>query len=108
MSIGYHVDEGIAHVLIDRPDKLNAMTLAMYDELGRAFLRARDNASVREVLLSGRGDRAFCAGADLAESIPALAEGRVDITAWDDARIDSARSACTRWACSTPWCRGRR
>ncbi|MEF7613302.1 enoyl-CoA hydratase/isomerase family protein [Aquincola sp. MAHUQ-54] len=87
MAIRYHVDGAIAHVGIDRPDKLNAMTLAMYEDLGRAFLRARDDDAVRVVLLRGAGDRAFCAGADLTESIPALAEGRFDISRWDDAHL---------------------
>lgn len=87
MTIRYHVDGAIAHLRIDRPEKLNAMTLAMYDELGQAFLRARDDDAVRVILLTGAGDRAFCAGADLTESIPALAEGRFDISRWDDAHL---------------------
>lgn len=87
MSILYDVHEGIAHIRIDRPDKHNALTLAMYDALGQAFLRARDDDQVRVVLLSGTGERAFCAGADLTESIPALAEGRIDISQWDDAHL---------------------
>jgi len=87
MTIRYHVDGAIAHICIDRPDKLNALTLTMYEDLGRAFLKARDDDAVRVVLLSGAGDRAFCAGADLTQSIPALAEGRFDISRWDDAHL---------------------
>lgn len=87
MAIRYEVREAIAHVRIDRPDKLNSLTLAMYDELGRAFLRARDDEAVRVVMVTGTGERAFCAGADLTESIPALAEGRFDISRWDDAHL---------------------
>jgi enoyl-CoA hydratase len=43
------------------------------------------------VVLAGAGDRAFCVGADLIESIPALASGRMDITAWDPAHLKGAR-----------------
>jgi enoyl-CoA hydratase/carnithine racemase len=83
--VTYTVDDGVALVTIDRPDKLNALTLGMYDELGRAFDRARDDEQVGVVVITGAGDRAFCVGADLHESIPALAEGRFDISRWDGA-----------------------
>lgn len=87
MGIAYRVDEGIAHVRFDRPEKLNALTLAMYDALGQAFARAHEDPEVRVVLLGGNGERAFCVGADLEESIPALAEGCFDISHWDGAHL---------------------
>ncbi len=83
--VTYTVDDGVALVVLDRPDKLNALTLRMYDELGQAFDRARDDEHVGVVVVTGAGDRAFCVGADLHESIPALAEGRFDISHWDGA-----------------------
>jgi 2-(1,2-epoxy-1,2-dihydrophenyl)acetyl-CoA isomerase len=55
---------GIAHVALDRPDKLNAFTATMGDELLDAFRRARGDPAVRAIVLSGAG-RAFCAGVDL-------------------------------------------
>lgn len=87
MSIDYTKDGHIATVRINRPDKLNALTLAMYDDLGRAFFEIKDDDEVRAVVLTGAGDRAFCVGADLTESIPALASDRFDISAWDPAHI---------------------
>lgn len=87
MSIAYAVDAGIATIRIDRPDKLNALTLAMYEELGAAFDRANADDAVRVILLGGSGERAFCVGADLTESIPALAEGRFEISEWDRAHV---------------------
>jgi len=87
MGILYDVDAGIATIRIDRPEKLNALTLSMYDELGHAFSRAGEDPEVRVVLLCGSGERAFCVGADLSESIPALAEGRFDISEWDGAHL---------------------
>jgi 2-(1,2-epoxy-1,2-dihydrophenyl)acetyl-CoA isomerase len=55
---------GIATVTLHRPEKLNAYTTEMGDEVVAAFAAARDDASVRAVILTGEG-RAFCAGVDL-------------------------------------------
>jgi enoyl-CoA hydratase len=87
MSIAYQLQDGVATIRLDRPAKLNAMTLAMYDELGRAFKAAAEDDAVRVVILTGAGERAFCAGADLKESIPALARNEIDISAWDAAHL---------------------
>ena len=87
MAITYQVAEGIAHVRFNRPEKLNALTLAMYEALGHAFAQANDDPEVRAILLGASGDRAFCVGADLGESIPALARGHFDISEWDGAHI---------------------
>ena len=80
MSIDYARDGAVATIRLDRPGKLNALTLAMYDDLGRAFQEANRDDSVNAIVLTGAGERAFCVGADLTESIPALAEGRFDIS----------------------------
>lgn len=87
MSIAYAVEDGVAEIRFDRPDKLNALTLAMYDELGAAWHAAASDDAVRAIVLTGSGDRAFCVGADLTESIPALASDRFDISAWDPAHV---------------------
>lgn len=85
MGITLEREGAVAVIRFDRPDKLNALTLAMYDELAESFAEVRDDASITAAVLTGRGDRAFCVGADLGESIPALAEGRFDISRWDGA-----------------------
>jgi enoyl-CoA hydratase len=77
----------VATLTIARPDKLNALSLSMYEELGRAFAELRDDPGIRAVVLTGAGEKAFCVGADLTESIPALASGRFDISAWDPAHL---------------------
>jgi len=89
MSIAYDLQDGIARITFDRPAKLNALTLAMYDELGCAFKAAAEDDRVRVVILTGAGERAFCVGADLKESIPALARNDIDISAWDAAHLKS-------------------
>ncbi|MBL8271147.1 enoyl-CoA hydratase/isomerase family protein [Steroidobacter sp.] len=87
MSIAYDLQDGIARITFNRPAKLNALTLAMYDELGAAFKTAAEDDRVRVVILTGAGERAFCVGADLTESIPALARNDIDISAWDPAHL---------------------
>lgn len=84
---GIHLERraGIGLITIDRPEKLNAMTLSMYDDLGAAFAEVRDDAGIGVAVLTGAGERAFCVGADLSESIPALTEERFDISEWDAA-----------------------
>lgn len=64
-TIRWHLDEdGIATITLDRPDALNAFTVAMADELEDAFVRAAEDDAVRAVVVTGSG-RAFCAGMDL-------------------------------------------
>ena len=59
------VTDGIAHVRLDRPDKLNALTLGILDDLVATAHRLRKDKTLRAVVLSGEGD-AFCAGLDFA------------------------------------------
>jgi 2-(1,2-epoxy-1,2-dihydrophenyl)acetyl-CoA isomerase len=54
----------VTRITLNRPDKLNALTHRMSDELGRAFAQAGDDADVRAIVLIGAG-RGFCAGQDL-------------------------------------------
>lgn len=63
-QIRYDVDDGIATVTLDRPERLNAFTPTMQRELVAAFDLADADDEVRAVIVTGRG-RAFCAGADL-------------------------------------------
>lgn len=61
-------DHGAVRLLtVNRPDKLNALNAATLDALHRAFDEAADDASVRAVVLTGSGAKAFVAGADIAE-----------------------------------------
>ena len=63
-EIRYQVDERVATVTLNRPERLNAFTPAMRDGLIDAFARADADDEVRAVIVTGAG-RAFCAGADL-------------------------------------------
>ncbi|HSU39779.1 MAG TPA: enoyl-CoA hydratase-related protein, partial [Polyangiaceae bacterium] len=54
-------------VTLDRPDRRNALDRATVAELGRIGRELSPDSSLRAVVLTGAGDRAFCAGADLKE-----------------------------------------
>ena len=60
----YAVDDGIATVTLNRPEKMNAFTTQMRDELVAVFDETDADDAVRVVIITGAG-RAFCAGADL-------------------------------------------
>lgn len=57
--------EFVAHVEIDRPKKYNALSHEMFASLATIFDRLSHDPDVRVVLLSGAGDKAFCAGLDV-------------------------------------------
>jgi enoyl-CoA hydratase/carnithine racemase len=61
----YAVDRGVASVTINRPERRNAMSYGVMQGLRDAVETAKQDESVRVVVLTGAGDRAFCAGADL-------------------------------------------
>ena len=66
-DIRYEVCDATAVVTIDRPDRLNAFRGRTVDELIQAFKRAWADRSVACAILTGAGDRAFCAGGDQKE-----------------------------------------
>jgi enoyl-CoA hydratase/carnithine racemase len=63
-QIAYEVEDRIATITLDRPDRMNAFTPTMMRELVDVFDRVDEDDDVRVVIVTGRG-RAFCAGADL-------------------------------------------
>lgn len=67
-TLKYEVSEGVAVITLNRPDKMNALNLVMVDEIIAAFDETDGDDTVRAVIVTGAGDRAFCAGADLSES----------------------------------------
>jgi enoyl-CoA hydratase/carnithine racemase len=66
----YEVGAGVATVTINRPERRNAMSFGVMHGLREAMARARADDAVRVVVLTGAGDKAFCAGADLVGSGP--------------------------------------
>jgi enoyl-CoA hydratase/carnithine racemase len=61
----YDVADSVATITLNRPEQRNAVSPQMLRELVNAFARSKDDDAVRAVLLTGAGDKAFSAGADL-------------------------------------------
>jgi enoyl-CoA hydratase/carnithine racemase len=75
--VKYEVAEGVATVTLNNPEKRNMLSGQMLSELVDAMKMARDSDDVRAVVLTGAGDKVFCAGADLggfAADVPLVAK----------------------------------
>lgn len=105
-TILYEAAEGVAVITLNRPDRLNAMTTRMWEEMHAAVSEAIRDAEVRAIVLTGAG-RGFCAGADLArleglasgssEEARPQASSRTDIVELPD-QLDLPRGYKTRFA----------
>jgi enoyl-CoA hydratase len=67
------LDGAVATVTLNQPEKRNPLSVAMVRDLGAALAWCRAEPAVRVVVLTGAGDRAFCAGADLGSSFDSAA-----------------------------------
>ena len=65
-NILFEINEGIAQLTLNRPDKLNSFTQAMHEEVRHALARVNADTTVRVFVLTGAG-RGFCAGQDLSD-----------------------------------------
>ncbi len=75
--VSYEVADGVATVMLNDPQKRNMLSAQMLAELVDAIKAARDSGEVRAVVLTGAGEKAFCAGADLggfAAELPLVAK----------------------------------
>jgi enoyl-CoA hydratase len=66
-NVLYQKKESVAYIIVNRPKVLNALSHQTFVDLRAAFQNARDDAAVRGVILTGAGDKAFIAGADISE-----------------------------------------
>src|ERR1044072_10058663 len=72
-NVLYEKKNNIAYVTLNRPKVLNALNKATWHDLRSAFEDAREDATVRGIILTGAGDKAFIAGADINEIVTATA-----------------------------------
>jgi enoyl-CoA hydratase len=80
-AVGYELDDGVATLTLDRPERLNAIVPELVDDLEAALDRAEADDAVRAIRLRGAG-RAFCAGYDIDWGARAMEEAEAG-TAWD-------------------------
>lgn len=82
------IADGVAEITLNRPEKMNALTPEMLVRLDRAWTQIQGDPSIRVVILTGAGERAFCAGADLGRLTPLLMRSRPAEDEWDRALLD--------------------
>lgn len=70
MPIDFAVHDKVALITINRPERRNALDEEHYRALSEAWIRVRDDAGIRAAIVTGVGDRAFCAGADIKSLLP--------------------------------------
>ena len=75
MSLIYERKERVTILTLNRPEALNALDPETYQEFSDACMRFRDDPGSWVAIITGAGDKAFCAGADLKKSIPAVRKG---------------------------------
>jgi enoyl-CoA hydratase/carnithine racemase len=71
-------DEGVLRVTLDRPERRNAISPEMHEELTPLFRRIAEDRAVRVVVLTGAGEKAFCVGADFGGMDANLEQGYED------------------------------
>ncbi|MBI2890562.1 MAG: enoyl-CoA hydratase/isomerase family protein [Nitrospirae bacterium] len=67
MSVGFELRGRVAVITLDRPEAMNALNLAMRRELNERWAEFRDREDLWVAVVTGAGEKAFCAGADLKE-----------------------------------------
>src|SRR4051812_24402103 len=63
----YELRDGVGYVTFNRPQARNALTFAMYERLAEICNKANEDRSVKALLLTGAGDKAFAAGTDISQ-----------------------------------------
>ena len=66
-DVAFTIEDRIATIVLNRPQKLNAVTPEMADAIGTLVDRCNRDDGVRCVIVTGAGDRSFCAGSDVSE-----------------------------------------
>lgn len=89
--VRYAARDGIATLTIDQPAKMNAMTLAMWQSVPGLIRRAEEDREVRAIVLTGAGDKAFCAGADISQ-FGEMRTGEAAVRTYDEA-VDGGMAA---------------
>lgn len=90
-ALVYEKREGIAYLTFNRPEVHNALTPEAFCRLVDAWKDYAADDSLRVAIITGAGDRAFTAGADLGTSIPLLTGARQAEDAWDQRVLEDSQ-----------------
>lgn len=70
MALLFEIRDRVAYLTLNRPEAMNAMDPETYQQLSEAWIEVRDNPDIWCAIITGAGERAFTAGADLKRTIP--------------------------------------
>ncbi len=97
MSVLFEVKDHVARITIDRPDRMNAVDTETNDKLESIWREIEENGDIRCAVLTGSGDRAFSAGADLKDD-----SGKSGIEYWTDSGNNGFGGIALRQSMKTP------
>lgn len=83
-AVEFEVNKHIAVITLNRPEARNAFDPEMLVRLDDAFREVEQNDQIRVAVITGSGDKAFCAGADLGQLIPLITRSRKPANEWDE------------------------
>ncbi len=99
--VRYEIDENIAIVTMNRPEKLNAISHELRSEVSEALLRADDDKAVSVVILRAEG-RSFCVGYDIDSDSPEREERRYNAMMWHESLSEDLRFEMIPWYMRKP------
>ena len=101
-TITYGVDDRVAVITFNRPERMNAMSLELCAEVKHAVQAADDDRDVRVVIVTGAGGKAFSAGYDLDDPAEAAVRGKRTPSDWRDRLNHDLQYTYSVWRCSKP------
>ena len=107
-NVLYETKGAIAYVTVNRPKVLNALNTPTWTDLRRAFEHALDDAAIRGVILTGAGDKAFIAGADIGELAGLTAFEAEQSSRFGQDVLDLIEKSWEAGSCGRQWFRARR
>ncbi len=66
-DINSYIEDNVGYIILDNPNRLNAISLSMWEKIGSSLNEFKDNENLRSIVLRGKGNKSFSAGADISE-----------------------------------------
>ena len=101
-TITYRVDDRVAVITLNRPERMNAMSLELCGEVKHAVRAADDDGDVRVVIVTGAGGKAFSAGYDISEADQDEKRGRRTVADWSERLNHDLDYTYVMWNCRKP------
>ena len=84
----YKKEDGVATITLNRPERRNAFSPESIIRLAEAWIDYRDDDEMRVAILTGAGDKAFCAGGDLGMLLPLFTGAKKPDDEWSEKLMD--------------------